>query len=57
VIEIFGWSGVAWINLLLVMYGLILVGFTSTMGVLQLVKLRQQATGLFPECFGCSAYV
>lgn len=56
-IEIFGWNGVAWINLLLVVYGVILVGFTSTMGILQLAKLRQSATGLFPECYGCESYV
>lgn len=57
VIEIFGWKGVAWINLGLVVYGVILVGFTSTMGILQLAKLRQTATGLFPECWGCADYV
>lgn len=42
VIEIFTWKGVAWINLGLVVYGLILVGFTSAMGVVQIVKLRQE---------------
>lgn len=57
VIEIFTWKGVAAINLALVMYGLVLVGFTSAMGVIQLVKLRQEASGLFPECFSCEKYV
>lgn len=42
VIEIFTWKGVAFINLALVVYGLILVGFTSAMGVVQIVKLRQE---------------
>ena len=57
VIEIFTWKGVAAINLALVVYGLVLVGFTSAMGVIQLVKLRQEASGLFPECFSCEQYV
>lgn len=55
-IEIFTWKGVAAINLVLVLYGLVLVGFTATMGVFQLVKLRQEASGLFPECFSCELY-
>jgi hypothetical protein len=47
VIEIFTWKGVAWINLGLVVYGLILVGFTSAMGVVQIVKLRQEVRNSF----------
>lgn len=42
VIEIFTLKGVALINLVLVVYGLILVGFTSAMGVVQIVKLRKE---------------
>ena len=49
VIEIFTWRGVAFINLVLVVYGLILVGFTSAMGVVQIVKLRKEVGGCFNQ--------
>lgn len=55
VISILGWKGVVTINVILIAYGIILVGLTSSMAVLNLVKLSN-TFGVFPPCYGCAAY-
>lgn len=55
VIQLLGWRGVKAVNIILIAYGVILVGFTSTTAVMNLVKLSN-TFGVFPECYGCAAY-
>jgi hypothetical protein len=55
VIKLLGWRGVKAVNITLIAYGIILVGFTSTTAVMNLVKLSN-TFGVFPECYGCAAY-
>jgi hypothetical protein len=44
------------LDIALAVYGIVLCACTSSMAVLNLVKLSN-TFGFFPECYGCKAYL
>ncbi|WIA41809.1 hypothetical protein OEZ86_009140 [Tetradesmus obliquus] len=56
IFKVVGWRTIMLLDIALALYGIVLCACTSSMAILNLVKLSN-TFGFFPECYGCKAYL